>query len=324
MQQQEYQSGVDESLALSVVLPVYNERDNLEKLNQELHDVLEGTYESWEIIYVDDGSSDGSYEILQRLHESRDAVRVVKLRGNFGQSAALDAGLRHSVGNVVVTMDSDLQNDPHDIPRLVSKLNEGYDCVSGWRRDRDDPLGKRLSSSMASFLRRTLLETDLHDYGCTLKAYTREAADEIELQGEMHRYIPPLLTWRGYRVTEIEVNHRPRENGSTKYSRQRLPKGFMDLINVWFWQKFSSRPLHMFGGLGITSIGVGIGFGLFAVFQVLTQATTFSDTASTLLAAFMVMIGVQFFVFGLLADISIKGYHASRNEKTYRIKEFRD
>jgi glycosyltransferase involved in cell wall biosynthesis len=309
-----------QEVELSVVLPVYNEVGNLKPLADELSATLDKHYERWEVFFVDDGSSDKSFERLVEIHDADDRFRVLRFRGNFGQSPALDAGIDHADGEVVVTMDADGQNDPADIPRLVTELESGYDCVSGWRQDRDDPLQKQFFSRLASGMRRRLLGTELHDYGCTLKAYRRCAAKELNLSGEMHRYIPALLSWWGYRVTEIPVNHRPRTNGETKYSWQRLPKGFLDLLNVWFWQKFSGRPLHIFGGLGVVSIGIGSVSVLYAVWLKL-GGMSLSDTALPLFAVFMVMIGVQFFISGILADIGIKGYQHAKGEEPYRIRE---
>lgn len=306
---------------VSVVLPVYNEEGNLQPLSEELKKVLEEHYDTWEVVFIDDGSHDRSYEILRSIHEEDKRFKIIRFRRNFGQSPALDAGLDYVFGEAVVTLDSDGQNDPRDIPRLISKLEEGYDCVSGWRRERDDPLTKRFFSQLAYGMRRAFLGTDLHDYGCTLKAFCRPAAKDIDLHGEMHRYIPALLSWRGYRIAELEVNHRPRTNGETKYSWQRLPKGFLDLVNVWFWQRFSGRPLHIFGGLGIISMGIGSLAGLFTVWLKVVESVNLSDTALPLFAVFMVMIGVQFFISGILADIGIKGYQHAKGEEPYRVKE---
>jgi len=316
----------EKQVEISIVLPVYNERDNLQPLASELLETLEDEYDQWEweVLFVDDGSSDGSLDVLRDLHDEDERFKVIEFRGNFGQSPAIDAGLDYATGDVIVTMDSDRQNDPADIPRLVDKLNDGYDCVSGWRRNRNDPLLKRFFSRFASGLRQLFLGTDLHDYGCTLKAFRRPAAKDINLSGEMHRYIPALLSWRGYRIAEVEVSHRPRTAGETKYSWQRLPKGFLDLVNVWFWQKFSGRPLHIFGGLGVLSIFIGSVAGLYSVWLKLMEGTSLSDTALPLFAVFMVMIGVQFFISGILADIGIKGYQNAKNEEPYRIREIYD
>jgi glycosyltransferase involved in cell wall biosynthesis len=308
-----------------VVLPVYNERPNVRAVYRETRDVLDDAFDAWELIFVDDGSTDGSSETLRALYQQDDRVSVVRLATNFGQSAALDAGIRHARGDVIVTMDSDGQNDPADIPRLVETLDrEGDDCVSGWRRDREDRLGKTLSSRLARLLRRVFLGTDLHDYGCTLKAFDREAAEAIRLHGEMHRYIPPLLDRRGYEVGEIEVNHRERENGRTKYGWKRLPKGFIDMLNVWFWQEYAARPLHVFGGLGILAATVGLFGGVYAVFQKLVHAVSLSDTALPLFSVFMCLLGIQFFISGILADIGVKNYFALKDERAYRVASVLD
>jgi glycosyltransferase involved in cell wall biosynthesis len=305
-----------EQIQVSVVIPVFNEYGNLQPLATELQEVLETKYDRWE-----DGSTDGSFDALENIHAADEGFKVIELRGNFGQSAALDAGIDYATGEILVTMDSDGQNDPSDIPRLVAKLEEGYDCVSGWRKKRNDPSTKQFFSWIASRLRHLFLGTDLHDYGCTLKVFRRRAAKDLDLYGEMHRYVPALLSWRGYRIAEIEVNHRPRRNGETKYSWQRLPKGFIDLVNVWFWQKFSGRPLHIFGGLGVVSMGIGSIAGLYTVWLKIVGGTSLSDTALPLFAVFMVMIGVQFFISGILADIGIKGYQQAKGEEPYRIRE---
>jgi glycosyltransferase involved in cell wall biosynthesis len=306
-------------------LPVYNEKENLQRVLTEITDVLASQFDSWEVIFVNDGSTDGSSAVLADLAAEHEQVRVIEFAANFGQSAALDAGLRYARGDLVVTMDSDGQNDPADIPRLVDELEANdYDCVVGWRRDRNDPLSKRLASEFAAKLRRLLLSTELHDYGCTLKVFTREAAQAVHLNGEMHRYIPPLLSWRGFSVGEIEVNHRERQHGETKYSWQRLPKGFLDLLNVWFWQKYSGRPLHIFGGLGILSGGVGFAGGMYAVYLKAFEQVSLSDTALPLFAVFMCLLGIQFFISGILADISIKNYFAVREAEEYRVAEVLD
>ncbi|WP_265112394.1 glycosyltransferase family 2 protein [Halosolutus halophilus] len=292
---------------------------------EETRGVLEEMSEQWELIFVDDGSNDGSDDVLRSIHEQDERVTVVEFGANFGQSAALDAGLRYARGDVVVTMDSDGQNDPTDIPRLVEALDrEGLDCVVGWRRNREDPIGKTLASNVARVMRRIFLDTDLHDFGCTLKAFRREAAESVRLNGEMHRYIPPLLIWRGFDVGEIEVNHRERENGETKYGWRRLPKGFIDMLNVWFWQKYSGRPLHVFGGLGILAGAIGLAGGFYSVYLKTVHAVSLSDTALPLFAVFMCLLGIQFFISGILADIGIKNYFAVRQEDTYRVARVLD
>lgn len=312
-------------MELSVVSPVYNERENLGDICRGLRDVLTASFEEWEIVFVDDGSTDGSRGKLRELHDQDARVSVVELATNYGQSAALDAGLRYASGEVIVTMDSDGQNDPADIPRLVEALEErDLDCVVGWRRNREDPAGKRIASSIARVLRREFLNTDLHDMGCTMKALRRDSANAIDLNGEMHRYIPALLTWRGFDVGEIEVNHRERNNGETKYGLWRLPKGFIDMLNVWFWQKYSGRPLHIFGGLGILAGAIGFLGGFYSVYLWGVRGVSLSDTALPLFAVFMCLLGVQFFISGILADIGIKNYYAADDADPYRVSDVLD
>lgn len=306
---------------ISVVLPVYNEAGNLVDLYEETRAILETHFLNWEILFVDDGSTDGSTRQLVDLQQRDDHVQVIQFSRNFGQSAALDAGMKRARGDIVVTMDADGQNDPGDIPTLVNTLrDEGYDCVVGWRKNRNDPMTKSLASSFAGALRRLFLDTELHDYGCTLKAFTNEAANAIDIRGEMHRYIPPILKWRGYRVGEVPVNHRERTSGQTKYGLWRFPKGFMDLLNVWFWQKYSGRPIHVFGGLGIIAGVVGGATGLYSTYLKVTHNVSLSDTALPLFSVFMILLGIQFFISGILADISIRNYFTLQNAEEYRIQ----
>lgn len=306
---------------ISVVAPVYNEEKNIPILYEELKEVLENLGTGYEIIFVDDGSTDGSYGVMKEIAINDEDFKVVKLRRNFGQSSALQAGFDVSQGEVVVSIDSDLQNDPSDIPRLLDKLNEGYDCVVGWRKEREDPGGKRFFSWISSHIRHFFLGTNLHDFGCTLKAFTKEAAGSLEMSGEMHRYIPPLLRWRGFDVTEVEVNHRERKHGETHYGPKRLFKGFMDMINVWFWQKFHGRPLHLFGGLGILSASIGFVAALVAIYWKFFEGISFTSTPLPLFSVFMVLTGAVLFVSGLLADVMLKNYYSVQNRKTYSVEE---
>ncbi|MFB6242349.1 MAG: glycosyltransferase family 2 protein [Candidatus Nanosalina sp.] len=304
---------------ISVVLPVYNEERNLRPLFDELKEVMDQNYGDWEAVFVDDGSTDRSLEVLRELAEEEE-VKVVELRSNFGQTAALDTGLRHAGGDVVVTMDSDMQNDPADIPRLVDRLeSSGCDLVNGWRRDREDPFLKRAFSSIATRMRMAFLGTGLHDYGCTLKAYSRETADELSLDGEMHRYVPPLLQMKGFEVCEIEVNHRERHAGETKYGWRRLPKGFLDMVNVWFRQRYDERPLHFFGGIGIIVASLGAAMFLYALYQKFYLGTGLSETAATLIAVFLVLTGLQVFLTGLLADMMVQNRDAGESSRVQQV-----
>ena len=232
-------------MRLSIVLPVYNEAGNLEKLNSSIRSALKDY--DYEVIYVDDGSTDRSFEVLSRMHKNDKRVKVLKFWKNFGQTAAMRAGFDFASGDIIVSMDSDLQNDPEDIPLLVEEIpKRDCDCVVGWRHKRKDTVGKRLMSIVARFMRKLLLGTSLHDYGCSLKAYTSACAKDLDITGDMHRYIPPILSWKGYKICEVKVRHHPRMNGETKYGSSRLFKGFIDMFSVWFWKKFSNRPLHFF------------------------------------------------------------------------------
>ncbi|MFB6208066.1 MAG: glycosyltransferase family 2 protein [Candidatus Nanohaloarchaea archaeon] len=305
---------------ISVVLPVYNEEENLRPLHEELSGVMDEFEEEHEIVFVDDGSTDGSYEVLKELSEGDENVRVVRFKKNFGQSAALQAGFDHVQGERVVTLDSDMQNDPKDIPRLLEKLEEGYDCVSGWRHDRSDPLRKRFFSRLASMLQRPFLGKEVHDYGCTLKAYRKEAVDALDLKGEMHRYIPPLLRWKGYSVAEVKVNHRERRHGETKYGLSRLLKGFLDMLNVWFWQKFSKRPLHVFGTLGVLISGIGVVMGGFSLYLWIFENIDLSDHFLPTVSLFFFLIGIQLFTSGLIADVVLKNYYEAKDQDVYNVE----
>lgn len=307
---------------LSVVLPVYNEVGNLEPLHRELVDVLDAVDDSYELIYVDDGSTDGSGDVLQELAADGD-VTVITFRRNFGQSAALQAGFDHATGDRVVTLDSDMQNDPRDIPRLLEKLEEGYDCVSGWRHERNDPFMKRFVSRVASVLQRPFLGSDIHDYGCTLKAYREEVVDDLNLSGEIHRYIPPLLQWRGYDVAELEVNHRERHSGKTKYGPTRLMKGFLDMLNVWFWRKFSQRPLHVFGSMGVLITGVGLLLGTLSFYLWIVQGIDLANHFLPTVSFFFVLIGLQLLTSGLIADVVLKNYYHTTERDVYDIASVR-
>jgi len=302
---------------LSIVIPVYNEEKNVALLHQSIRNTLDKTDFKYEIVFVDDGSTDNTFNILNNLKK----VKIIKFRKNFGQTAAMMAGFKEAKGSVIVSMDGDLQNDPSDIPKLIEKLNEGYDAVSGWRYNRKDSFSKVLFSKFANSFRQLLIKDPVHDSGCSLRAYKKECLSEIELYGEMHRYIPAILNWKGFKLSEIKVNHFPRKNGKTKYNMWRIHKGFMDLMNVWFWRKYSSRPLHIFGGSGLflTLLGFILGVTLLIARQI--YGYSLGQSQLPLLAVLMVVIGVQFFISGLLADISIKNYYGHNGRKTYSIEK---
>ena len=304
-------------LYLSVVVPLYNEEGNVRELHQKIVEACEKLGKSYEIVFIEDGSYDKTNEICRTLSP----LKLIVQRKNFGQTAAFDAGFKNSSGEIIITMDGDLQNNPADIGRLLEKLDEGYDVVSGWRKNRKDKFLKKFNSRIANALRKILIDDGIHDSGCSLKAYKRECFDDLDLFGEMHRFIPATLKVQGFKVTEIPVAHYPRRHGVTKYNWKRGVKGFVDMISVWFWKKYSNRPLHLFGasGLGIFAFGMllGTGLGIARVFYGFKLA----DRIWPLVAVFLVLTGIQLFVFGLLADIAVKSYYKVQRRMNYKIKE---
>jgi glycosyltransferase involved in cell wall biosynthesis len=310
-----------DGIALSVVMPAYNEVESISELVGETLEVLEDGWSdgAYEILVVDDGSTDGTLGELRRLADEHPAFRAVELRRNFGQSAALAAGIDEARGRVIVTMDADGQNDPADIPRLLDRIEEGYDCVSGWRRDRRDPASKRIPSRIQTALAR-LTGPDISDFGCTLKAYRAEALRDIDLYGEGHRYIPAMLYNRGYDITEIPVNHRRRLGGETKYGPTRLIKGSVDLLFHIFWNRFSTRPLHLLGGLGTVMFGAGFLIGAHAVFvKYVYGAALLQRLPRLMLTVALVVFGLQLLMFGVLAEMIAKLHYT--DQRPYRIAE---
>lgn len=309
------------SVEISIVIPVYNEEENLKELHTKLINIIPSITENYEIIFVDDASTDNSFGILKEINKEDKKVKVIKFRRNFGQSAAISAGFDYSRGDVIITMDGDLQNDPEDIPKLLEKLEkEDYDVVCGWRFDRVDSILKKAFSRMANRLRRRFTAEDIHDSGCTLRAYKKECLADLELYGEMHRYIPALLLWKGYKIGEAKVRHHKRMYGKTKYSWRRIIKGFLDLIVVIFWQKYSARPIHVFGGLGLLLSVVGGVASLSMVISRLFFGMSLADRPLFLVSIFMIIVGVQFVVTGVLADIMLKVYYGLNERKHYLVE----
>ena len=306
---------------LSIVIPTYNEGGNVVPLHDELSKVLGGVGSDYEIIFVDDGSTDGTFQKLQALHAKDKRVKVIRFKKNFGQSAAMTAGFDYAHGEVIVTMDADLQNDPADIPSLLQELDNGYDVVCGWRQDRKDSTSKRGFSRFSNWLRRRWTGESLHDSGCSLRAYKNRCLNDLELYGEMHRYIPALLLWKGYEIGEVKVTHRPRIRGKTKYDWQRLLKGFLDLLLVTFWQRYSLRPMHIFGALGLLLAIAGIVLGGYLGVERIFFGVGLADRPLLLLAILMVIVGIQFIVFGVLADIMIRVYYGQGGRKNYTIEK---
>jgi len=317
-------TGIGDGPQLSVVAPAYNEAANLPDLVDELTTVLDEfqAYRPFEIVIVDDGSTDDTERVLGTLAETVDPVRSITLARNFGQSAALAAGIEHVRGEVVVTIDADGQNDPADIPRLLGVLEDGYDCVSGNRADRQDSLSKRVPSEIQTHLAKAT-GPDINDFGCTLTAYRRSALEDISLYGEGHRYIPAELYDKGYAITEIDVNHRPREHGQSRYGVGRLLRGFVDLVWHLIWNRYSTRPMHLLGGGGVLLFGLGMLLGVVSVVQRYAFGVPLGPrTPRLILTALLVLFGVQLLVFGVIVEYLSRMYYREADE--YRVKRVLD
>jgi glycosyltransferase involved in cell wall biosynthesis len=303
---------------VSLVVPIFNERDNLRRLHEEITATMARFGRDYEVIYVDDGSTDGSSLLLREFHARDPHVRLVVFRKNFGQTAAVSAGFERTRGGIVVTLDGDLQNDPADIPMLVEKLEQGYDLVSGWRRDRkDDFLHRRLPSLIANYFIRITTNVRVHDYGCMLKVYRGEIARSLRLYGEMHRFIPAIAGDMGARIAEVEVNHRPRIHGESKYGLSRVIRVLLDLLTVKFLSVFSTRPIHVFGTVGVISGLLGSVLLGWLGFQRMFFGVELGSRPIVLLALLLVIMGVQFVTLGLLGEMLARTYHESQGKPIY-------
>jgi glycosyltransferase involved in cell wall biosynthesis len=296
---------------ISVVVPVHDEERSVQPLYEELRAALDPLGRRWEAVFVDDGSTDGSFAALTRLHADAENVKVVRLRRNFGKAAALAAGFRHAVGDVVVTIDADLQDDPAEIPQLLAKLDEGFDLVSGWKTQRRDPLSRRIPSRIFNGVVGRVSGLRLHDLNCGLKAYRAEVVRNLRIYGELHRFLPVLAHDRGYRIAELPVNHRPREHGRSRYGVERYLRGFLDFLTVWFMGRYRHRPLHLFGGLGLLLGTIG------TVLLVYLTALKLSGEAIghrplLTLGVLLMVVGLQFFSLGLLSEL-ITSHHEERS-----------
>jgi glycosyltransferase involved in cell wall biosynthesis len=315
------QGGEGSAPYVSVIIPIFNEADNLQILHQRLCSAMEETGYSWEAVYVNDGSTDGSGALLRRLHGEGETVRVVDLTRNFGQTAAMAAGFDHARGEIIVAMDGDLQNDPGDIPRLVEKLGEGFDVVSGWRANRQDGFWlRRLPSQAANWLISKTTGTHLHDYGCTLKAYRRDAMKHLKLYGEMHRFIPAILAGYGARIVELPVAHHARQFGKSKYGISRTVRVLLDLLLVKFTLSFMTKPLQIFGLVGLMSFLPGVAICAVLLFQRIVFFQALGDRPLFLLGILLTVIGAQFVSLGILAEIQIRTYHEASHKPTYLIR----
>ncbi|RUM42031.1 MAG: glycosyltransferase [Desulfocapsa sp.] len=306
---------------LSLVVPIYNEEENIPLLYAEIKEVLETTSYSYELICVDDGSSDHSVAVLEQLSREDNRVVVIELRRNFGQTAAMSAGFDHARGDIIITMDGDLQNDPHDIPAMVEKLNDGYDVVTGWRHDRKDPfISRKLPSMMANKLISWITGVGLHDYGCTLKAFKHEVTENIRLYGEMHRFIPAIASGMGISFTEVKVNHRARRFGTSKYGISRTIRVILDLLTVKFILSYATRPLHVFGTVGVVSSFIGFATIFFMLIQRQFFGVPMGDRPLLMLAVLMIFMGIQFVTSGLLAELVVRTYHESQHKPIYYVR----
>lgn len=310
------------SLDISIVVPIYNEQDNVKALYTAITSAMLQMKCGYELIMVDDGSSDGSYAQLAQLAKEDSCLKLIRFRRNFGQTAAMAAGFDAASGSIIIPMDGDLQNDPGDIPRLVEKINEGFDVVSGWRKDRKDTfITRKIPSMLANALISRLTGVHLHDYGCTLKAYRREVLDGINLYGEMHRFVPALASQFGAKVTELPVNHFPRLHGVSKYGISRTLRVVLDLMTVKFLMAYSTKPIQLFGKWGIYTIFIGVLTGAMTVYMKLFDHLSMNRNPLLILTLFLLFMGIQFIVMGLLGELNARTYFESQGKPIYVVRD---
>jgi glycosyltransferase involved in cell wall biosynthesis len=308
-------------LPISIIIPVFNEEENIELLHERLIRSLSGLGCDYEVIYVDDGSTDASFNLLRNAADKDESVKVIQLSRNFGQTAAISAGVDHAHGKMVVLMDADLQNDPTDIPTILDKLDEGFDLVSGWRTNRKDPwLTRRLPSRIANALISWVTGVHLHDYGCTLKAYRQEVFDGFRLYGEMHRFLPAYAAQVGARITEVPVSHHPRRYGKSKYNLKRTIKVLLDLLTVKFLSSYASKPIYLFGSLGLTLIGSSLVILVYLVLDKLMRQRSLIESPLLLMTVMLFILGFLSVFMGLMAELLIRTYHESQGKPTYVVR----
>ncbi|MCI0432383.1 MAG: glycosyltransferase family 2 protein [Gemmatimonadetes bacterium] len=309
---------------VSVVVPVFNEELNVSELYDRLAAVLSG--DDVEFIFVDDGSTDRTGSVLESLAARDDRLRLIRFRRNFGQTAALSAGIDHARGAIIIPMDGDLQNDPQDIPRLLARLDEGYDVVSGWRVRRRDPLHRRIPSQIANWLISMISGVRLHDYGCSLKAYRRDVLADVRLYGEMHRFVPIYASWQGARVTELPVDHHPRTRGKSNYGIERTIKVVLDMIVVKFLSSYATKPIYVFGGFGLMAFALsGLAFGLMLYYKYLAASPkTFIETPLPMVVVMFGLVGCLSVLLGLVAELTVRTYYESQGKRTYAIRPVED
>ena len=314
--------GSKKKMGLSIVIPVYNEKESVGQLYSRLNKTLSKLKIAYEVILIDDGSTDGTYGELKKINKKNSSYKIIRFRRNFGQTSAMSAGFHYSSGDVIITLDADLQNDPKDIPAVLKKLDEGYDIVSGWRKDRNDKaVTRRFPSIVANKLISRLTGVHLHDYGCTLKAYRKEVIENIELYGEMHRYIPAVASRMGVNVTEIPVTHHGRKFGKSKYGVSRTIRVILDIITIKFLLSYSQRPIQIFGLLGLLSGTAGLVITAYLIIMRIFFSQSLADRPLFILSIFMIFIGIQLITMGLLAEINMRIYHEAQNKPTYVIKD---
>jgi glycosyltransferase involved in cell wall biosynthesis len=305
---------------ISIVIPIYNEEANIDKLTESILTALSGI--EYEVLFINDGSTDNSEKEIQEKIKSNSHIKLINLRRNYGQTAAMQAGFDHSKGEIIIPMDGDLQNDPKDIPMLIDKINEGYDVVSGWRKTRLDKKYTRIiPSKIANMLISKISGIHLHDYGCTLKAYRKEILDEIKLYGEMHRFIPIYASWEGAKVTEVAVHHHPRTAGKTKYGLSRIPRVILDLLVIRFFDKSLDRPIHLFGQFGLLMFVIAFLLSILAIFLKVFINISFILTPLPLLVVFFAMSGLLCIFIGLVAEIQSRIYFEAIDRPVYLVRK---
>ncbi len=315
----------EENVEISIVIPVYNEEGNILPLYENLQSVLERINKRYEVILVDDGSKDNTFEKLLFVHKKNNKFKIIKFRRNFGQTQAMKAGFEYASGKTIITLDADLQNDPQDIPKILDKMEEGYDIVSGWRKNRKDKtITRKIPSIIANKIISWLFGVKLHDFGCTLKAYRKEVLENIELYGEMHRYIPALASWMGIKVAEIPVNHYPRQSGKAKYGISRTIRVILDIITIKFLLTYSKKPMQIFGLIGMAAAILGTVITIWLIVQRVFFDQPLSTRPLFILSISMIFIGAQLITMGLLGEIMMRTYHEGAGKPTYVIKEIID
>jgi len=307
---------------LSIIIPLYNEAGSIKALYEKLIGVLRALDREFEVLLVDDGSTDGTSEILRGIASDNEQTKLIQFRRNFGQTAALMAGIDHAAGDIIIAMDGDGQNDPSDVPLLLAEIDSGFDVVSGWRRERKDAtLSRVIPSRVANWMASRISGVSLNDYGCTLKAYRRDILKDVRIYGEMHRFIPIYASWEGAKVTEIPVKHHPRKTGISKYGIERTVKVVLDLIVITFLNKFASRPSYLFGSFGLLNLAFAFFAGLYTVWLKFGEGKSFIETPMPLFVVFLMTIGFMSIFIGLLAEMVMRTYYEAQGKPTYSIKK---